>query len=115
MSGFRVLRLKNKRPLLILLIIIILTGTVIYQSYKPLPENISYEGDIHKVEDVKFLYDLTYKIEGRVEADQMIFDAVFKAIDEAEEFIVIDLFLFNGYYDRGRHTLKSAKNSRIDC
>ncbi|MFY0758371.1 phospholipase D family protein [Metabacillus dongyingensis] len=109
MSGFRVLRLKNKRPLLILLLIIILTGTVIYQSYKPLPENISYEGDIHKVEDVKFLYDLTYKIGGRVEADQMIFDAVFKAIDEAEEFIVIDLFLFNGYYDRGETYPKISK------
>jgi HKD family nuclease len=109
LSGFRVLRLKNKQPLLILLIIIILTGTVIYQSYKPLPENISYEGDIHKVEDVKFLYDLTYKIEGRVEADQMIFDAVFKAIDEAEEFIVIDLFLFNGYHDRGETYPKISK------
>lgn len=101
MSRFRLMRLKNKRPLLLLLIIIILTGTVIYQSYKPLPENISYEGDVHKVEDVDFLYDLTYQIEGRVEADQMIFDAIYKAIDEAEEFVVIDLFLFNGYYDRG--------------
>ncbi|MGM0922841.1 MAG: phospholipase D family protein [Bacillota bacterium] len=108
MSGFRVLRLKNKRALLILLIII-LACTVIYQSYKPLPENISYEGDIHKVEDVNFLYDLTYKIEGRVEADQMIFDAVFKAINEAEDFIVIDLFLFNGYYDRWETYPKLSK------
>ncbi|WP_180850153.1 phospholipase D family protein [Bacillus sp. UMB0893] len=94
-------KLKKKRVLLLVLILIILISTVIYQSYKPLPNNISYEGDVHKVEEVTFLYDLTYKKDRRVKADQMIFDAIFKAIDDAEDFIVIDLFLFNGYYDKG--------------
>ncbi|MDX8291681.1 phospholipase D family protein [Metabacillus indicus] len=92
---------KKKRLLVILLILIVLTGTVMYQSYKPLPDGLSYEGKVRKVEDVDFLYDLTYQKENRVKSDRMIFDAVLKAIDDAEEFVVIDLFLFNGYYNKG--------------
>ncbi|UUZ94399.1 phospholipase D family protein [Paenibacillus sp. P25] len=46
---------------------------------------------------VGFLYDLTYKQGGRTVHEQHIFDRIFQAVDEAERFIVIDMFLFNSF------------------
>lgn len=63
--------------------------------------DISYEGEVHQVpeEAVSFLYDLTYQQAGKVKREQQLFNHVFKAIDEAEEFIVLDFFLYNDFYD----------------
>nr|WP_251025864.1 phospholipase D family protein [Bacillus sp. ISL-47] len=79
---------------------LILISTIIYQSNKPLPKGLSFEGEIYPVEDVQFLYDLTYeKKNGKRESDQQIFQRITEAIGEAEDFIVMDMFLFNGYHD----------------
>ncbi len=82
-------------------IVLLVVGLVsIYQTNKSLPEGISYEGGIHYVENVDFLYDLTYQTEdGKIAHEQNIFPSFHQAITEAEEFIVIDMFLFNSYYD----------------
>jgi phosphatidylserine/phosphatidylglycerophosphate/cardiolipin synthase-like enzyme len=45
---------------------------------------------------MEFLFDLTYQDQGRSVSDQVIFDRVFSMIDEAEEFVVIDMFFFDG-------------------
>ncbi|WP_054752822.1 hypothetical protein [Piscibacillus salipiscarius] len=43
--------------------ITIYIATLIYQQFKPLPEGISYEGQVRSLhdEDIEFLYDLTYQ------------------------------------------------------
>ncbi|WP_240419902.1 phospholipase D family protein [Paenibacillus periandrae] len=95
---------RNKRRLcLILLCILILWLTIvmIYQTHKTLPPGLSMEGPVHYVKDVEFLYDLTYKNPILPVQETMIFDRVFQVIDEAEQFIVIDMFLFNSYYKEG--------------
>mgnify|MGYP003577127993 CR=1 FL=1 len=52
------------------------------------------------VKDVEFLYDLTYQdAHGETRVKQEIFKEIFKTIEKAEEFIVIDMFLLNGYTD----------------
>lgn len=97
-------RIRNKRRLyLILLCVLILWLTIvmIYQTHKPLPPGLSMEGPVHYVKDVEFLYDLTYKNPVLPVQETMIFDRVFQVIDEAEQFIVIDMFLFNSYYKEG--------------
>ncbi|PWW25789.1 phosphatidylserine/phosphatidylglycerophosphate/cardiolipin synthase-like enzyme [Cytobacillus oceanisediminis] len=93
--------IKRKRVWIpILSLILILTATIIYQSNKPLPNGLSFEGDVYPVEDIQFLYDLTYeKKNGKRESDQQIFQRITEAIGEAEDFIVMDMFLFNGYHD----------------
>ena len=76
---------------------------IIWHTYKPLPEGISYEGELRELEDVEMLYDLTYaqdKKGTQTEYHLEIFDEIFNMIDDAEEFIVLDLFLFDNYNDQ---------------
>lgn len=66
-----------------------------------MPEGLSYEGNTHTVDNIDFLYDLTYKKnDDNIYSNQIIFDHIFQLIDEAEDFILIDMFLFNDDYDR---------------
>ncbi|WNF20946.1 phospholipase D family protein [Mesobacillus jeotgali] len=90
---------KRKPLLLFMILAIILVSTAVYQTKKDLPEGLSYEGEVHRVKDVRFLYDLTYKgLDGKQKYEHEIFDTIIKRIGEAEDFIVLDMFLFNGYY-----------------
>ncbi|MEH7357745.1 phospholipase D family protein [Priestia megaterium] len=91
---------KIVRILLSLLIVLIIVGS--YHTHKPLPKGISYESSPHKVEDVLLLSDLTYQDQQTSVSEQHIFQAVINAIDEAKTFIIMDMFLFNGYYNHGQ-------------
>src|SRR5690348_5463488 len=88
----RTLTLLRKHWLLsiVLFWVIWLSAVMFYQTHKTLPAGISMEGPLHHVTDnnIHFLYDLTYKKLGKTVQEQMIFDHVFKAIEEAEQFIV---------------------------
>ncbi|QNU02620.1 phospholipase D family protein [Peribacillus butanolivorans] len=91
---------KRKRFYLLVSILIVITFVIIYNSYKPLPDGISYEGKIHHVEDIDFIYDLSYHDkQGNLQHEQRIFQTINQAIEEANSFIVIDMFLFNNFYD----------------
>jgi phosphatidylserine/phosphatidylglycerophosphate/cardiolipin synthase-like enzyme len=89
---------KIKRIILIMLVWLLFVG--FYQTTKRLPENLDFRGedrDIH-VDNIEFLYDLTYKnFNGKIISEQSIFDEVFSLIQEAKEYILIDAFLFNSY------------------
>ncbi len=89
---------KIKRILLLLLVWLLFVG--FYQTTKKLPENLDFRGeerDIY-VENIEFFYDLTYKnLNGEIISEQRIFDEVLSLIKEAEEYILIDAFLFNAY------------------
>ncbi len=63
---------------------------------KPLPAGVSVEGPARSADGMEFLYDLTYQAGGERKVEQMIFDHVFSMIEDAEEFVVIDMFLFRG-------------------
>jgi len=66
-----------------------------YGVGKPLPDGLSFAGELRPLSGVEFLHDLTYATDtGRV-SDQLIFDRVFHLIDRARRFIVIDMFLLN--------------------
>ncbi|WP_246031628.1 phospholipase D family protein [Salibacterium salarium] len=81
-------------------VLLVVLGVSIYGFMKPLPPGVSYEGEIHTVDDMEFLYDLTYQKNGESHQEQMIFDRMFEVISEAEDFIVLDMFLFNQQYDQ---------------
>ena len=66
---------------------------------------------------VDFLYDLTYESSGgKIELDQSIFDAIFNLIENAERYILIDMFLFNSYSahdDRIHRNLSKELSERL--
>jgi len=74
----------------------------LYGLFRPLPQGISVQGPLRDASDLEFLYDLTVARNGKPEVDQRIFDRVFAMIDAAEEFVVLDMFLFNGEHG-GEH------------
>ncbi|AOH57251.1 phospholipase [Peribacillus muralis] len=91
---------KRKRFYLLVGILLVVTAVIVYNSYKPLPKGISYEGKVHHVEDVDFIYDLSYHDEqGNLKHEQRIFQTINEAIEEADSYIIIDMFLFNDFYD----------------
>jgi len=72
----------------------------IYQTHKKMPQNLNYQSIEYGVDDsnLEFLYDLTYLDEKKeLTHEQSIFDSIFKYINEAEEYILIDMFLYNSY------------------
>lgn len=93
--------IKRKKLLILLLFVLIVGITTYHHTHKDLPQGLSYEGKVHKVKDVRFLYDLTYTAnDGEKKFEQEIFDTILKRIGEAEDFIVLDMFLFNDYYKK---------------
>ncbi len=77
-------------------------GLILWHTYKPLPNGISYAGDLHKTDSIQFLTDLTYaqdKQGNDMVHENNIFEEIYKTINEAEEFVVLDFFLVDGYYD----------------
>ncbi|OBW57062.1 phospholipase D family protein [Solibacillus silvestris] len=87
---------------LILLLILLYIGVMLWHTYKPLPEGISYEGDLHRTDNIEMLTDLTYAQDQEGtnrKHENQIFDEVYTLIDEAEQFVVVDFFLMDGYFD----------------
>lgn len=57
-------------------------------------------GPVHRTDQVDFLYDQTYTDEkGDLVHEQEIFSKIYRLIEEAEEFILLDFFLFHDGYD----------------
>lgn len=97
-------RLSITRILLGLLVLWLI-AVMIYQTNKPLPAGVSYESPIYSVDHVNFYYDLTYPAAGsgdRFTQKRHIYDRVLKMIDEANQYVVIDMFLFNNYVHNGQ-------------
>lgn len=95
---------KKKRWIALSIFLLIYSGVLLYHRFKPLPEGISYASDVHSLQEdeIEFLYDLTYDKDGKEVYDQSIFDEVNKTIKESDDFLVLDLFLFNGFTDGKR-------------
>jgi HKD family nuclease len=89
---------RIKITLLCLIFFSILISSI-YGYIKPLPEGTSFEGQLRNGK-VEFLFDLTYQKEGNIVREQVIFDRIFSMISDSEEFIILDMFLFNDDYER---------------
>jgi len=81
---------------------LIYIAAIMWHTFKPLPQGVSFTGELHKTDTVDFITDLTYPQDQKGEDlvhENNIFDTVYNMIDEAEDFVVVDFFLFDGYYD----------------
>ena len=88
-------RFKWKKLILGLIPIFILNGFI-----TQVPKGTSYQGRDRKAQNIEFLYDLTYEKDGKSIKEQRIFKEQLKLIEEAEDFIIADMFLFNDDYNR---------------
>jgi cardiolipin synthase len=84
---------------------------MLYNVYKPLPDNISYKSREYLVsgEDVDFFYNLSGEKEGKKFFKEEIFTRTLEIIEEAEDFIVIDYFLFNSYHEKDKEYPTNVK------
>ncbi|PSL40546.1 phospholipase D-like protein [Planomicrobium soli] len=83
--------------------ILLYVGVMLWHTYKPLPEGVSYEGELHNVETVDMFYDLSFAQDKKgtnAEHELQIFEEINQVIDQAEDFIVLDFFLFDNYNDQ---------------
>lgn len=87
------MRYKNK---VIQTVVLIIIPIAVFGFWRDLPDGISYESPYYQVGngDVKFIRDLTYLQDSTPVYDQEIFDNVYALIDSAEQFLVLDFFLF---------------------
>ncbi|WP_231572551.1 phospholipase D family protein [Halobacillus sp. BBL2006] len=106
---------KSKLFWIIAVFILVNTLMIAYHtSWKPLPEGISYEGETHSMDDIEFFYDLTYENkDGKTVHDRHIFQELGRTISEAEDFIVADMFLFNGYTN-GKNEFPPISENLVD-
>ncbi|WP_249870481.1 phospholipase D family protein [Oceanobacillus saliphilus] len=94
----------KKRWWILSAFIIVYISVLIYHQQKPLPEGISYTGETHLLteEEIEFLYDLTYQQNGHEIYEHRIFEEVLEMIGQAEEFLIIDMFMVNEFSDESR-------------
>lgn len=93
---------KSRKRVAVLILLIILVTVGLWNVYKPLPEGLSYSGEVHLVsdKDVIFLSDETYTDrEGVRYFSQSIFNYVISMIQNADSFIMVDMFLWNSFGD----------------
>ncbi len=81
-------------------IILVILLSALHGRYKSLPVGISFESPWIDADEVHFVYDLTYRKNDKQMMEQAIFDKIWQIIDEAEDFLIIDMFLLNDDYDR---------------
>ncbi|MFV8571599.1 phospholipase D-like domain-containing protein [Marinobacter sp. SBS5] len=77
-------------------LLLVLIGLGVWHSYKPLPEGIRYTGNPAPLVSPRLLTDTTRHFpSGETSLEHEVFDEVFKLIAQAEQFILIDMFLYN--------------------
>ena len=74
-----------------------------HHTHKPLPAGLNYRGEefILSEDGIDFVHDLRWVDEGgTLHHEQHIFDTLFALIENAQRYILIDMFLFNSYGGR---------------
>ena len=67
-----------------------------------IPKGTSVKGASYYTKNIDFLRDMTYIKDGERHVEQEILDYALDIIDDAEEFIVVDMFLYNSIYNRDK-------------
>lgn len=82
---------------------LVILSIAVFNRLKPLPRGLSYESKVYYTDEVAFFTDLTYeKVTGELTSEQEIFKEAFEMVEEAEEMVIVNMFLFNSYTDQDR-------------
>lgn len=104
------MKLKIRYIILLLLLI-----PFIYSLFTKNYKESNLDGKFYPAKNVEFLYDLTYMKNGQLVKDQSIFKEQLRLIEAAEEFIILDLFLYNDEYDREKMDFLSQVEEMTDA
>ena len=86
-----------------LLISILALFTMSCSTIKTPPLGVNYEGPLRDSNNVEFHYDLTYlDKDGNIRYDRKIWDATYKVVDEAKDYLIVEMFLFNDIYNKDK-------------
>ncbi len=88
----------SKRIIVFFLGLLIVVG--LYHTVKPLPENVNFVGSDYEVPSsaVHFFSDTTYINTDNVRlSEQEVFNEIFRMIDEAKRYILIDMFFYSDF------------------
>jgi len=102
---------------LIALFFILWAVTLIWHQVKPMPAGTVASCEFHPVrqDQIQFLHDLTYTdSNGQQVNDQTIFDTVFRIIDQAERFIVMDFFLINQFRGEAGEIYRNLSSELVE-
>jgi len=77
--------------------------TVSCSTIKTPPLGINYESPVRETENAEFHYDLTYlDKDGNIQYDRNLWDATYKVIDNAKDYLIVEMFLFNDLYNKDK-------------
>jgi phosphatidylserine/phosphatidylglycerophosphate/cardiolipin synthase-like enzyme len=102
---------------ILLALVFISAGLAIYHSFKTMPAGLDYASPSYTVNmsDLKFLSDLTYSDSaGQRQQEQAIFKTIFERIDNAQQYILLDMFLWNDFKPRGQTAAVSLSQTLTD-
>ena len=91
---------KILRKVMKYFIILFLLVSIINGFTTPMPEGTSVMGDERTDSNIEFLYDLSYIKDNEKVHEQVILKEWLELINNAEEYIILDMFLFNDDYNR---------------
>ena len=85
----------------------LVTGTAILlmscSTIKTPPLGVNYESPLRDTKTADFHYDLTYlDKDGNIQYDRNIWDATYKVVDNAKDYLIIEMFLFNDIYNKNK-------------
>jgi len=92
---------RKKKNMIILIILALIIIPIIYSFTTKNPPGTNVSSDYENV-DVDFFYDLTYLKDGKRNHEHKIFKTEMDLINNAKDFLVIDLFLYNDEYDKSQ-------------
>ena len=83
------------------LIILNISVSLLILSCVSLPEGLSTKSEIYNTDNVDFYYDLTYQKDGKTEYERQIWEQAYDILDNAKEFFLMDIFVFNDFLGKG--------------
>lgn len=105
----------KKRYVIIPLIVLAILIPVAISFFWPSPKGSDVVTSWYDIEDLDIIFDLTYLDNGEYIHDQHILDQQIDMINKAQDYIIIDLFLFNDDYDREKHTYPKSTQKFTDA
>lgn len=87
----------------------------LYHAIKPLPPGLSFRSMPYRGQKVEFLADLTYLENGTLRSEQRIYGEIFAAIRSSRKYILLDMFLYNGYRGAGTTTFRTLASELTAC
>lgn len=84
----------------VFLILLLIIVPIIYSMNTKNPQGTNVRGEFYDANNLEFFYDLSYLQNGETKREKRIFNKEMELIKNAEEFLLLDIFLYNDDYTK---------------